>query len=108
MYNDSRDSTRKKEALMSLNSSVNAVDTMGTQAMAEANQQNLANGVSQSGSIDPNMTFSSFGDLQAKAPQIAKALMQSFAYTIIMDNKYAMDQYIQRLKEARQEEEHTK
>ncbi len=91
---------------MSLDASVNAVDAMSTQAMAQANQQNLTSAISQGGAVNAaNLTFSSFGELQAKAPQIAKALMQSFAYTIIMDNKNQMDQYMERLKEEREEEE---
>lgn len=87
-------------------SSIESAQAMGSLAMGEANQARLEQAKSLASTVDPNLTFTDFGDLQRKAPKIAKALLESFAFGAIMENKRHMDRSMERLKEARQEEEH--
>ncbi len=84
---------------------IESAKSMGNLALGEVNHARLQQAKAMSQAVDPNLTFTNFADLQAKAPQIAKALMESFAFGAIMENKNQMDRSMERLKEARQEEE---
>jgi len=83
---------------------INVTSGLGSVAN-EAVTSAAASQAQSANNVDTNSTFSSIGDLQAKAPSVYNAFMQFFAVTACNQQVQENQQFSQTLQEEEEEEQ---